>query len=68
MPTSREQRESEKILQRVWTIFPQVIVCVWYPIKEDAIYYIDMMIETLQKLKEQMKKEEEKKRIKKGGY
>lgn len=55
MGAAREGRESEKILRDVWGLLPNLIICVWHPLKEDAIEYIDMIIPKLEKVRELLK-------------
>lgn len=57
MGASRENRESEKILQSIWSLLPHLQVTVWHPLRDDAIEYAQEMQIILVRLIDQLRKE-----------
>lgn len=60
MGVAREARESEKILTQIHTSMPSLIICLWYPLYDDALENIDYIESQLKRLREQILKEKEK--------
>lgn len=54
MGASREPRDSEKTFSLIWSTMRHLTVCVWYPLKDDAIEHIDELIILLEKMKSQI--------------
>ena len=56
---SRAERESEKIFKEIWFMLPNLVVCVWYPLRDEALGLIEMLRQDLDRLEEQLRKEGE---------
>jgi hypothetical protein len=62
MGTAREPRESEKILRSVYDLMPNLIICTWYSLFDDALEQIDYIKSQIAKLEDQIRIEKDSKK------